>query len=289
MRPFETVFLQEDTICIFTNICSYDTMCSLLSVGLEREAVMAANEFIYDGTLEGILCLVLKCINMRVLPSHVYRSVRNDMADCDAVVIRTDPYLAGRLYRHIGSAVSFEAKQTVTDFFLTGLPDMERRLVTYICRSLRYGPCASGDYSDENIRRIHEAIRDLYRESHYQLEHLSFTGRGDLNTATILPRNVVIPVMRPAVLHMEEIDDFILYDKRHEIALVRRGDTAFAADISGLDMSAAGEGKDDRQQHYRHMWEYLSSGDHFTVNIRNRGRSVASDADGLRPPWYIAC
>ena len=109
------------------------------------------------------------------------------------------------------------------------------------------------DYSSELMNGIQMAIRDLYREAQSLLPELDFYLGEEAACAVINPRNSVLPLIRPSVLKRRDIDDLVIYDKRHHLLLERYLEQNMLLDISAFPMP---EFKDPAEA-YSYLWPFV--------------------------------
>lgn len=237
--------------------------------------------FCYDGTFEGFLCVTVRCISMRIVPRDIRseNSIKDELEDY--LFVRTDRSIADRMYRYIGTCSSVEVQQLSLDYFLTCVPSREMDLFIMICRAIRFGSVVGEDFVNPMMNRIQSAVRDLYREAQGIASDLDFMRDGSLSVTGIRPRNRILPLMRTTVLGNSELNDFIVYDDRHRMLLMRCGDDDRILDVSSMKPMTADVAKNDM---YRRLWTYFASGEH----IRNISDLKYRGADALSPMWYIA-
>lgn len=239
------------------------------------------SKFSYDGTFEGFLSVVDYCIANKTMPSHirtVYR-VQETLSTNEYMRIPTNYSLADRIYRITGRHSSPEVQQMMSDCFLTCLTDMEMDLFMMICKAIKYGAVIAEDYKDELMQRIQFAIRDLYREAHSVISNMSVTRIDEVTFSMINPRNNVLPIIQRAILNNPEYDDFIVYDKRHNIALIRIGENYSIIDVKRI-MSGEITTIDDLRLR---IWTYFKE----TTNMPSRDVRTRR-AESLTCLWYIA-
>ncbi len=240
--------------------------------------------FSYDGTFEGFLCAVVRCISMRIVPRDIKAVGAIHALPDDYLFVRTDRSVADRMYRYIGSCSSVNVQQLALDCFLTGLPCREKDLYILICRAIRFGAPVGEDYSNPVMQRIHNAVRELYREAQSIMCDLAFEREGRLAVADICPKNRVLPIMRLKVLDDPALQDFLLYDDRHKMLFMRSGQVDRIVDISCVDLSAEEQSAASRAERYRRLWTYFSRGEH----IKSMDKLDYKGADRLSPMWYMA-
>jgi len=280
--------------------------------------------FTYDGTIEGFLSVCLRCITDRKRPHDIRPDfmIRGTRDEDRYIYVRSDFRRADRLYRYMGSCASAEVQQMIYDCFLTSLPRMELDLFDFICEAIRRGGSVTEDYSNEPIKRIQLAIRDLYRESQSVIDSLVFYKEGaegaggGVSVAELNPRNCVLPVLRRRILSNPSYDDLLVFDRRHYLLLFRHDSCDDLLDIRHLPIPPS---RGPREV-YSTFWPYIesdrlpmcsplvagrreslckSSGSHVpgksnvpdNLNVSGRARInvIGGDnADGLTPLWRIA-
>lgn len=242
------------------------------------------HDFTYDGTIEGLLSVYLKCIAMKVRPLDIKPEfmVNGKPFEDRYLFVRTNVAQADRLYRYIGQCASAEIQQMMTDCFLTSLPRMELDLYELMSRAIRFGACISEDYEDETMHRIQMAIRDLYRESQTIIQAMDFRREGEVSVLSINPRNCVLPLIKNRLLNDPGFDDILAYDRRHFLLLMRNGSEDDLLDIRRLPIPSV------RNEHevYEAFWPYVK-GDR-DMRCRRITGVRGQGADGLSPLWHIA-
>lgn len=243
----------------------------------------AIHDFTYDGTIEGLLSVYLKCIAMKVRPLDIKPEfmVRGKPFEERYLFVRTNVAQADRLYRYMGQCASAELQQMITDCFLTSLPRMELDLYELISRGIRFGACITEDYEDETMNRIQMAIRDLYRESQTIIQALDVRREGGVSVMSLNPRNCVLPLIRNRILNDPGYDDILAYDRRHCLLLLRNGSEDDLLDIRRLPIPVVR----DAHEVYETFWPYVTGG--REVNCRGIGNR-SRGADSLTPLWHIA-
>lgn len=238
--------------------------------------------FSYDGTLEGFLCTALAILRGKTMPDEICPEYRTDIA-AEYVPVRTSISEAEYMYSLIGRRGSAEVQQMVSDLFLTNTPDMEKLLFEMIYLALRNGGKIAEDYSSDVMRRVQEAIRDLYREAQSVLVNVEFFRGAEASCAVIDPRNSVLPVIRKALLKREDLDDLIVFDKRHCLLLGRRGNSDMLSDIRRISVQMPDTGSDA----YELLWPAVREAK-FEIRFAGGGAIPGRRRD-YDPLWSTAC
>ena len=239
--------------------------------------------FSYDGTLEGFLCTALAILRVKTMPEEICPEYRVD-AVAEYMPVRTSASEAEYMYSLIGRRGSAEVQQMVTDLFLTDTPGMEKLLFEMIYLALRDGGKIAEDYSSDVMRRAHEAIRDLYREAQSVLVNIEFFRGTEASCAVIDPRNSVLPVIRKALLKREDLDDLIVFDKRHCLMLARRGNSDMLSDIRRISVQMPDTGSEA----YELLWPAVREAK-FEIRFAGGANIIPGRRHDYDPLWSTAC
>ena len=239
--------------------------------------------FSYDGTLEGFLCTALMILRVKTMPEEICPEYRADIT-AEYVPVRTNAAEAEYMYSLIGRRGSAEVQQMVSDLFLTDTPDMEKLLFEMIYLALRDGGKIAEDYSSDVMRRAHEAIRDLYREAQSVLVNIEFFRGEGASCAVIDPHNSVLPVIRKALLKRDDLDDLIVFDKRHLLMLGRTGDRDMLSDIRNISMQLPDTGSEA----YELLWPAVKEAK-FEIRFAGGANAIPGRRRDYDPLWSTAC
>ena len=237
------------------------------------------NRYTYDGTFEGYLCAVLAALRSGKVPASISdRRLAEDTPD--SINIPTSMKDAQYLYSVISARSNAEVQQMASDYFLTDSTGLEINLYKMIFCSLKYGARVAEDYSSETMNGIQMAIRDLYREAQSTLKEMDFYLGEEAACTVINPRNSVLPIIRKTVQKRRDIDDFIVYDKRHHLLLERYSEQSMLLDISDFPLP---EFKDPREA-YESLWPFVRD-KRFDVRVIPGQKKSGS---AIEPLWLKA-
>ncbi|MCR5287084.1 MAG: DUF4130 domain-containing protein [Saccharofermentans sp.] len=239
--------------------------------------------FSYDGTLEGFLCTALAILRVKTMPDEICPDHRADAA-AEYLTVRTNMAEAEYMYSLIGRRGSAEVQQMVTDLFLTDTPGMEKLLFEMIYLALRDGGKIAEDYSSDVMHRAHLAIRDLYREAQSVMVNIDFFRGKEASCAVIDPHNSVLPVIRKALLKRVDLDDLIVFDKRHLLMLGRKGDRDMLSDIRRIPMQMP----DNGSEAYELLWPAVKDSK-FDIRFAGDSGIAPGRRRDFDPLWSMAC
>lgn len=244
-------------------------------------------DFVYDGTLEGLLCVIAFAVARRIKPDSIGARYVLD-GPCKPkirpVYIRTDRDIADNFYRYIGHNAGPDCQQLVYDYFLTASDDVEPVIYDLICRSLREGRAFTEACNDGRIRSVRHRIRDLYREAGDELLTLLSVPVNDVDVAVTEPLGIVIPIIKEAVLGDVFSGDFLLYDRRHALLLMRSGRDVCSFNVASDPVYMENRSETDPAAVYDLFWNR-----YITADIRRRmnSREARSASDGISGLWEI--
>ena len=240
-------------------------------------------DFVYDGTLEGLLCVIAFAVARHVRPDSINPESAVEVSQ-RPVYIRTDRDIADNFYRYIGHNAGTECQQLVYDYFLTAADGVEPMIYDLICRALCEGPSIFERTDDCRIRAMRRRIRDLYREAGDELQELMSVPVNDVQVAVTEPSGIVIPIIRQAVLEDVFDGDFLLYDRRHALLLMRAGSSVYSINVASDEIYKNNRNEQDPYIIYELFWDrFISSEDRRRISYRKE-RLVSDGISGL---WEI--
>ncbi|MBO4579586.1 MAG: hypothetical protein J5715_05485 [Clostridiales bacterium] len=244
-------------------------------------------DFVYDGTLEGLLCVIAFAVARRIKPDSIgarYVLDGPSKPKIRPVYIRTDRDIADNFYRYIGHNAGPDCQQLVYDYFLTASDDVEPVIYNLICSSLREGRGIFEKRDDPGIRSVKRRVRDLYREAGDELQELMSVPVNDVQVAVTEPSGIVIPIIRQAVLEDVFDGDFLLYDRRHALLLMRAGSSVYSINVASDEIYKNNRNEQDPYIIYELFWDrFISSEDRRRISYRKE-RLVSDGISGL---WEI--
>ena len=235
--------------------------------------------YTYDGTFEGCLCAILAALRSGKVPASI-TDRRDTGSMADAVNIATNLKDAQYIYSLMSVKSSAEVQQMTADYFLTDSCNLEINLYKMIFCSLKYGARIAEDYKSETMNGIQMAIRDLYREAQSALKEMDFYIGEEASCCLINPRNSILPLIRKPVLNRRDINDFIVYDKRHHLLLECYAQHDMLLDISDFPMAEFRNPKEA----YECLWPFVRD---RRFDVRNvPGQKKCGSA--IEPLWLKA-
>ena len=134
------------------------------------------------------------------------------------------------------------------------------------------------------MRRAHMAIRDLYREAQAVLVNIEFFRGEEASCSVIDPRNSVLPLIRKSLLKRDDLDDLIVFDKRHCLMLGRRGDHEMLSDIRRISLQLPDTGSEA----YDILWPAVKEAK-FEIRFAGGTNTIPGRRRDYDPMWSTAC
>lgn len=180
--------------------------------------------FIYDGTLEGLLCAVFETYQRKVVPSDI--ATENELQLRLAqkpLVIPTSPAIASRVRRGIMRTCGGSTYDAVRIASLSDEPNKG----AIICTFVRYAMAERGNVLGQLAHPCVEPLVRLHRfvmnERHYLMQFLRFREmQGGVWFATCNPKANVVPILMDWFAARFNTQPFIIFDETHNLAGVSK-------------------------------------------------------------------
>ena len=208
----------------------------------EREKPSEPLVMTYDGSFDGLLTVVFKTYEDKMLPQAIKRSGVHQLGLFERRLdVATDPNIAERVWKGLGKRLGWKQRRKLYDAFLSGDPGVEMA----ICRYIR-DIAPIGDGGDAHLTShilINTLSQRVRREAHRMKGFIRFQ-RVDDNRyfAMIAPSYDVLPLIRR---HFEERfadQNWIIYDTRRNYGLNYDGRITWELQLNPdqLEMPPAG-------------------------------------------------
>lgn len=207
--------------------------------------------YLYDGSLEGLLCCVFESFRRRELPFCVQSADAPQLSLCPVRAIETDLSHAARVRRGLRRTASDGAWELFELGYYTCHPQRELLALDFVHLAMRHGPAVLSMLADDTVAALTKATRQLCHEAHQYQGFVRFSDSGGVLTAVIEPKNFVLPLLAPHFCDRYQNDTFAIYDKTHGMLLAyARGQHAILP-VEGFDAPAA----DEEELRWRALWK----------------------------------
>lgn len=231
----------------------------------------------YDGTFPGFLCCVFESFRAKEVPAAIEYADEVQTTLLPVKEIATDSALARRVERSIPEKISPEAYEWVRDGFLICLPQRELLLLRFLLLGYRVGDRLTKLSVNDDVNTLEKAVRQMRHEAHLFTGFLRFSDYGEFLAGVITPKNNVLPVIAPHFCGRYSGENFVIYDKTHQIGFLYRstGERRFFQ-ADSLTLPELGE--DERE--YRALWKK------FYDAVAVEGRSNPRQRMTMMPKRY---
>lgn len=207
--------------------------------------------YLYDGTLEGLLCCVFESVRAREIPAAVYGPDNTQATFYPVRQIETDIEKAQRVLRSIPIKISPAARDLVLSGFLTCAPEKELLILKFLHLGYAHGARIVDRMQDETVCALVKAVRFLNNESHLFKEFLRFSQAGCGLAARITPKNFVLPALLGHFADRMPEENFLIYDNTHGMAALYHPYESRIVPIESFEMDAV----DDQERQFRRLWK----------------------------------
>ncbi len=181
----------------------------------------------YDGSFYGFISALVPFLQQRQLPDAIERenerqpllAIAGAESQCDAISVAGGNLHDAGLFRIPG--ISRETWQNAWYAFLSEDKNIEMRLARYLLLALEKRGTVDAYQTDERVRSVHRLARQVGVERHRFMGLLRFRSIGDnLYYASISSDNFVLPVLAPFFVRRFAGQQWIIHDRRREVAAV---------------------------------------------------------------------
>jgi probable DNA metabolism protein len=204
----------------------------------------------YDGTFDGLMCCVFESFERREIPRAVIAPGEEQLSLFESREIETDAVRANRVKDAMPVKIGADALDFVQRAFLTCLEEKERRIILFLHKGFRYGGRVMDMIADDMVDRLAKAVRHLGNEAHLLSGFIRFSIYGDVMAAVITPKNFVLPLLAPHFAGRYPGENFLIYDKTHEAALIHENGNMRVCNVKHFVMPAP----DEEELRFRRMW-----------------------------------
>lgn len=223
-------------------------------------------DYYYDGTFEGLLCCVFESYDKKEIPSRILVPGNAQLSLCGCRNIRSDIGKYERVRTGIISKINADAYDFLRRAFLTCLDGKEKHMLMFLRKGFKMGPIIMRKIEDDDVRALEKAVRHLGREAHLLSGFLRFSMYGTVLSASITPKNFVLPLIAPHFIHRYPEETFLIFDKTHGAALIYEKHKYKIIDAGDFNCPPP----DSDEVYYRRLWKLF----YETISIAERYNPV---------------
>ncbi|MBB6275116.1 TIGR03915 family putative DNA repair protein [Porphyromonas circumdentaria] len=224
--------------------------------------------FIYDKTLDGLLCCVFFAYEHKIQPDYIVADTAQRPLLMEACYsIKTDTAKSKRVWRRLEEKLSKIAQNMFLLVWLSELPEVEMLLFRYICKMVDHPKGFEMNFGDEDVVRVKEIAEKVAGESRQMIQFVRFQQTTDnVYFAPIAPRFNILSLIAS---HFEERyanQQWIVYDTKRNLGLYYDKLSVRYVSFSEEDFEGLRRGKvekeklSDEELFYQELWrEYFKS------------------------------
>lgn len=205
----------------------------------------------YDGTFEGFLCCVFESFRNHELPADIWLMTRPEMSLFPQVQVETDRTRATRVSNSI-KRLGERVKEVIMLGFLNDTEGKEVKLIKFLNLCYSKGAKIINSLADPVVADVLELEQSVSREACRYKEILRFEERGGMLGAVIRPTHYVLPLLRGHFCDRMPVEDFIIFDNNHLIAMVKKGSEVSYMDF---DKPMILKTTESRENSYQTLWK----------------------------------
>ncbi len=206
--------------------------------------------YVYDGTFDGLCCCVWTAFARKENPADIWCFDEEQPTLYTLRQINTVPSLAARVQTGIRSKLGALAYQWVWDAYYSDLPHREHAALEFLKLGFARGPCVTHMLGHPQVAPIFAASRALHNEAHLYTGFVRFAVYGDALTATIKPKNFVLPLLEKHFSARFPNEMYMIYDQTHCYALAAYKGKSRMMQVENMELPDA----DPDEKLYQLMW-----------------------------------
>lgn len=224
----------------------------------ERPALI----YCYDGSFDGLLCCVFESYEKDELPMDVMPEGASLPLLLPIRTIETNKDCAHRVRRSIPQKMGHQAWDFFRHAFLTCHPQKEWLMLHFLRLGFQYGPSVMSRLTDEMIHPLFAAVQHLENEAHLFRGFVRFSESNGALTASIEPKNFVLPLIAHHFCDRYPGEQFLIHDRVHDLALLHQKGRWAIVSVEDLLLPAP----DEEEMKFRALWQLY----YDTIEIKER-------------------
>jgi probable DNA metabolism protein len=226
--------------------------------------------YVYDGTLEGLLCCVFVIYERREVPDEIALESQVQFSfDQQITVIETRPEQADRVWAGIGKRMGSGAQLKISGVSLASDPDKATLLCRWILKGFKVGKRIYADITSEVGAPIEALYRRVGREQNQMIQFIRFAQKDNgVWFAKIKPEHSVVPLIMDHFAARFNIQPFIIYDERHHQAGIYDRNQWHLVDTGALHLLADAPGEAAYQELWRTFYDAIAIKERFNPKLR---------------------
>ena len=224
--------------------------------------------FVYDKTLDGLLCCVFFAYEHKIRPNDIIAdTAQRPLLVEISHVIKTDTQKSGRVWAGLEKKLSKISRNMLLLVWLSELPEVEMLLFRYICKIIDGPEGFEMNFGDADVVRVKEIAKKVAGESREIIQFVRFQRTADnIYFAPISPKFNILSLIIPHFEARYADQQWIIYDTRRNSGLYYDKSSVRYISFSEQDFEALKSGKvedeklSDEELFFQKLWkEYFKS------------------------------
>ncbi len=207
--------------------------------------------YIYDGSLEGLLCCIFESYQKKEQPIDIHANDMDQMTLYLKRIIETDNTKADRVRNGIMQRASADAFDMIEYGFHTCHPQKEMLLLRFAYLAMEHGNKALHMLTNDTVDALVNAVNALLRESEKLRGFVRFSDVDGVMVAIIEPKNKVLSLLAPHFCDRFPNEAFMIYDRTHSDALLFRAGQSVIVPLNEMNLPNA----DKQEAKFRSLWK----------------------------------
>ncbi len=168
--------------------------------------------------------------------------------------------------RRVQNSIPKKMGRDTLDFIRRGFLSCHARkdilILDFLRIGYRVGPAVMRMLTDETVSELHKAVLQIDHEAHLYTGFVRFSEYNGALAAVIEPKSNVLPLIATHFVERFPEEQFLIYDKTHELALVYADRSWTINSVQDLLLPAPSE----EEKNFRALWRMFYN----TIEIRER-------------------
>ncbi len=229
----------------------------------ERTELFDDVAYVYDGTLEGLLCAIFEAYALHENPSDVACESEFQQRLFQRVhTVCTDTTLADRVYKGIvkkGGSGTFDAIRRASVCSKCNAGTTVYRFVRYVMDEHAGKRSPLNNIAHPSVAPLFELTRSVSHECEYMRQFIRFEHlkdeTGDVWFARCNPKHNVVPLIMNHFVERFSIQPFIIYDENHGVCGAYDGTSWHLIDVGQHDELFHLPGHCSSDAEMQHAWK----------------------------------
>lgn len=216
----------------------------------------------YDGSFEGLMSCVFEAFAQHESPAMLLTPASEQLCLLPMKSIETDGEKSDRVLTGLARKVGVEILEYVETTQLCTAPEIDLHTLRFLKLAFHHGPSVLDMLAEPSVNKLFQAMRHLHGEAHLLTGFIRFSESSGALTATIEPKNHVLPLLLSHFESRFNAETFMIYDKTHGEALVHQGNQTGIFKISSLKLPELS----NQERYIQALW----SGFYQAIGIKER-------------------